>query len=42
MSLPLSPWRAAHYVEGAQLGCTYLLQEDLAHWGFAITAQLKV
>lgn len=42
MSLPLPPWRAAHYVEGARLGCTYLLEENLGHQGFAIAAHPKV
>lgn len=42
MSLPLPPWRAAHYVEGACRGCTYLLEENLGHRGFAIAAHPKV
>lgn len=42
MSLPLPPWRAAHYMEGACPVCTYLLDKNLVHWGFAIAAHLKV
>lgn len=42
MFLPLPPWRAARYIEGAHLGCTYLLEENLGHQGFATTAQPKV
>lgn len=42
MSLPLPPWRAAHDMELTRLGCTYLLDKNLGHWGFAIAAHLKV
>lgn len=42
MSLPLLPWRAAHHTEGARLGCTYLLEENLSQQGFAIAACPKV